>query len=279
MIPQRNIEYETMRMFEENRERYANDQHKEVMNVFIRAIRKRRREQMKEGKIPIKPPSFGLGMLGIGALALMGAAPAMAAARKPEEIRQEPPEPAMTEPPEPAMTEAPTPALPVPSAEPEVPMPSVQVAPRVSPLSTIRRPTVTPVDLIQPPATSLRYAERVAQISIAGETSAKTREGALKKAGQIVPNDPKPGQFSYGVFGMNTNGAIYKFVAENPQFGLTAKPGTNEFNKQWETLAQTRGKELYNAQLLWYYRDWETDRKSTRLNSSHSAKSRMPSSA
>ena len=31
----------------------------------------------------------------------------------------------------------------------------------------------------------------------------------------------------------------------------------------------------YNAD----YRDWETDRKSTRLNSSHSAKSRMPSSA
>ena len=30
---------------------------------------------------------------------------------------------------------------------------------------------------------------------------------------------------------------------------------------------------------LWWYRDWETDRKSTRLNSSHSAKSRMPSSA
>ena len=29
----------------------------------------------------------------------------------------------------------------------------------------------------------------------------------------------------------------------------------------------------------WIYRDWETDRKSTRLNSSHSAKSRMPSSA
>ena len=28
-----------------------------------------------------------------------------------------------------------------------------------------------------------------------------------------------------------------------------------------------------------HYRDWETDRKSTRLNSSNSAKSRMPSSA
>ena len=30
---------------------------------------------------------------------------------------------------------------------------------------------------------------------------------------------------------------------------------------------------------VYSYRDWETDRKSTRLNSSHSAKSRMPSSA
>ena len=28
-----------------------------------------------------------------------------------------------------------------------------------------------------------------------------------------------------------------------------------------------------------YYRDWETDRKSTRLNSSHEIPSRMPSSA
>ena len=33
------------------------------------------------------------------------------------------------------------------------------------------------------------------------------------------------------------------------------------------------------ARLAPLYRDWETDRKSTRLNSSHSAKSRMPSSA
>ena len=33
----------------------------------------------------------------------------------------------------------------------------------------------------------------------------------------------------------------------------------------------------YHARCM--YRDWETDRKSTRLNSSHSAKSRMPSSA
>ena len=39
--------------------------------------------------------------------------------------------------------------------------------------------------------------------------------------------------------------------------------------------------ELVPFDKLWLdsYRDWETDRKSTRLNSSHSAKSRMPSSA
>ena len=35
----------------------------------------------------------------------------------------------------------------------------------------------------------------------------------------------------------------------------------------------------YNPLVQILYRDWETDRKSTRLNSSHSAKSRMPSSA
>ena len=35
----------------------------------------------------------------------------------------------------------------------------------------------------------------------------------------------------------------------------------------------------YEYYLNGIYRDWETDRKSTRLNSSHSAKSRMPSSA
>ena len=37
-----------------------------------------------------------------------------------------------------------------------------------------------------------------------------------------------------------------------------------------------------NTWLSWddgAYRDWETDRKSTRLNSSHSRASRMPSSA
>ena len=37
--------------------------------------------------------------------------------------------------------------------------------------------------------------------------------------------------------------------------------------------------EKSGAGMKFVYRDWETDRKSTRLNSSHSGESRMPSSA
>ena len=50
-----------------------------------------------------------------------------------------------------------------------------------------------------------------------------------------------------------------------------------EFKAGWE---KTRQQTFYliNIQLD-VYRDWETDRKSTRLNSSHITRSRMPSSA
>ena len=44
-----------------------------------------------------------------------------------------------------------------------------------------------------------------------------------------------------------------------------------------DAAAKNLSKELRKISMC--YRDWETDRKSTRLNSSHSAKSRMPSSA
>ena len=50
--------------------------------------------------------------------------------------------------------------------------------------------------------------------------------------------------------------------------------------KKWKELKpETRSRLFYKRGGLTRYRDWETDRKSTRLNSSHSAKSRMPSSA
>ena len=56
---------------------------------------------------------------------------------------------------------------------------------------------------------------------------------------------------------------------------LTSNPTFNE--KSIDLLVGGTPCQSFSVARL--YRDWETDRKSTRLNSSHSAKSRMPSSA
>ena len=55
-----------------------------------------------------------------------------------------------------------------------------------------------------------------------------------------------------------------------------------EFYKaKWHETKPIRGRSVDVRPIDKYrrYRDWETDRKSTRLNSSHSRASRMPSSA
>ena len=57
--------------------------------------------------------------------------------------------------------------------------------------------------------------------------------------------------------------------------GLDRLPlGEDAMGEDWESCLVPPSTFFWTA-----YRDWETDRKSTRLNSSHSAKSRMPSSA
>jgi hypothetical protein len=94
-----------------------------------------------------------------------------------------------------------------------------------------------------------------AAISIKGETgkTATSKQDILDKAGQVVQNDPKPGVTSYGVFGMNSgSGTVQQFLAENPQFGVTAKPATPEFDKQWKEVAKQRGPEFLDAQLMWH---------------------------
>ena len=63
--------------------------------------------------------------------------------------------------------------------------------------------------------------------------------------------------------------AIFSNFAGNTASGIGADVGVN-----W-----IRPASFWSFSLVAIYRDWETDRKSTRLNSSHSAKSRMPSSA
>jgi hypothetical protein len=94
-----------------------------------------------------------------------------------------------------------------------------------------------------------------AAISIRGETgkTATSKQDILDKAGQVVPNDPKPGVTSYGIFGMNSgSGTVQQFLAENPQFAITAKPATPEFDKQWKEVAKQRGPEFLDAQLMWH---------------------------
>ena len=85
-------------------------------------------------------------------------------------------------------------------------------------------------------------------------------------------------------------------IITDPPYGTTACKWDSiiPFDAMWERLKKLRndsspivlfGSEPFSSALRmsnikeYWYRDWETDRKSTRLNSSHSAKSRMPSSA
>ena len=66
----------------------------------------------------------------------------------------------------------------------------------------------------------------------------------------------------------------WKLVPIDPT-GYMLLKGSYQFN---ETPIEM-GTSVMSNRIYKKYRDWETDRKSTRLNSSHSAKSRMPSSA
>jgi len=97
-------------------------------------------------------------------------------------------------------------------------------------------------------------AQRAASLSIQRETSAKTKTEAVQKLGQVVDNDPSPGQKSYGIFGMNTTGGIISFVEQyGKKFGLDKfKPGSPEFDKKWKEVAQARSSEFFDAQLNWY---------------------------
>jgi len=98
-------------------------------------------------------------------------------------------------------------------------------------------------------------AQRIspADISIRGETGARTPEEAKRKSSQIVKNDPKPGEKSYGVFGMNTlSKSIHQFVRQNPQFNFKTQPGTEQFDKEWKEVAENRSDELFEAQMKWY---------------------------
>ena len=161
-----------------------------------------------------------------------------------------------TTPSAPASTPKPTPSAPASTPKPTPSAPASTPKPTTTPSTP--KPTTTP-STPKPPIVKLpevktgTLASAAAAISILGETSAKTPKQALGKGGQIVPNDPGPGYYSYGIFGMNSKSkTIDAFVAQNPQLGFKEKPGTKEFNEEWKKVASERAKELFDAQMDWY---------------------------
>ena len=125
-----------------------------------------------------------------------------------------------------------TTATPIPAAQ------KTEEAPTAKPVQPTRKDTV----------------QRAASLSIQRESGASTKQEAVAKMGQIVNNDPAPGEKSYGIFGMNTRGGIKSFVEQyGEQFGLKGlKPGSKEFDEKWMQTAGTRSAEFFNAQLQWY---------------------------
>lgn len=235
------VNYQNDKMsFDKQEEERRETRHKEIINVFLEATKAKRRasrkleEKKKEVKKEEKP------------------APAPA------------PTPART----PAPAPAPVPAPPPVSVSPPAPKPAsaptqpAATASRQSPAkvevpTTTNLPPVSPA-VVAPTAkiatkAATGIAAAAAAISIAGETGAKTEGEALKKVGQIVPNDPEPGQYSYGIFGMNTKSkTIHQFAKMNPQFNLEGEPGTKKFDENWMNVVKNNPKELYDAQLKWY---------------------------
>jgi hypothetical protein len=113
------------------------------------------------------------------------------------------------------------------------------------------RSSVSPVPTMPTQDTAQKISP--ADISIRGETGARTPQEAKSKSSQIVKNDPKPGEKSYGVFGMNTlSKSIHQFVRQNPQFNFKSEPGTDQFDKEWKEVAEKKSDELFQAQMRWY---------------------------
>ena len=114
--------------------------------------------------------------------------------------------------------------------------------------------------------------------------------------GVVKDNDGKEIQMAYPTFILKsdpeTNNGIEEFF--QARFSIQNNIFTKKDNTKcqvidaygrtaWATPTDVKNKAIPtyvdNTGETKPYRDWETDRKSTRLNSSHSAKSRMPSSA
>ena len=74
----------------------------------------------------------------------------------------------------------------------------------------------------------------------------------LKGVAAINTHD-SGGTHSYGNFGLNSGGSAQQFAAQyGDRFGLTATPGTPEFDKQWRNAAKAAPVELHDAEMQWW---------------------------
>jgi hypothetical protein len=87
-----------------------------------------------------------------------------------------------------------------------------------------------------------------ARISIKLETG---KDDPLEGVSQVARDSG--GSKSYGNFGLNSGGSAQQFAAQyGEQFGLTAEPGTAEFDKQWKNAAGAAPVELHASEMQWY---------------------------
>lgn len=89
-----------------------------------------------------------------------------------------------------------------------------------------------------------------ARVSVRMETG---QDDPLKGVSQIARD--AGGTKSYGNFGLNSQrgGSIFDFKAQyGERFGLTAKPSTPAFDKQWRKAASEMPEELHAAEMEWY---------------------------
>lgn len=82
---------------------------------------------------------------------------------------------------------------------------------------------------------------------------AETGRTSLPEASATIAQDTG-GTRSYGIFGLNSGGTIQQFISDNPNLGLTEKPGTDAFDAQWESLVASSPQTIVKAQLEWHER-------------------------
>ena len=80
--------------------------------------------------------------------------------------------------------------------------------------------------------------------------------GASGPANQANISPDTNGSRSYGILGLNSaTGSAADFASSYPGLGLTAKPGSAQFNEQWTRAARDNPQALYDAQVDWHARN------------------------